>query len=466
MPQNIEHIVVLMLENRSFDHMLGFMKRPDYPIDGLNGDEMNPTDPEHPTDLVRVSADAGDLLGPDPGHSFQDINIQLFNNPSGPPPVGPPNTGFVYSYSQQNGVTRLIARNIMKCFDPRTIPVLTSLAMEFAVCDKWFSSVPAKTWPNRFFAHAATSKGYLDNSQFNNYDMPTIFEKLTANGLTWRDYYDDFSQTWALQRLQTEELRVNFRSMSQFRADARNGTLPNYSFIEPKYFVSANDQHPPHSIAKGEELIAMVYNVIRSSPLWESTLLVITHDEHGGTYDHVQPLRATPPDSHTARFAFDRYGVRVPAVLISPFIPPRTIVTTVFDHTSILATLNRVFGLGAPLTARDRDANHFSDVPSLPHARTDTPRSVGSRALDDFPDESITVDELIAIRASGGTSVVPLTDFQEDLVDLARSLDTGESRELRDLISARRIETEFDAEVFVREVAEKFAPTRANSRKR
>jgi len=196
-PQSIQNLVVLMLENRSFDHMLGFMRSPDYPIDGLTGTESNPRDPAHitPGQEVKVSNDAGFILSYDPGHSFHDVNVQLFDNPAGPPPTSIPNGGFILSYSQQPHVTPAIADTIMKCLAAATVPVLTTLAREFAVCDAWFSSVPGPTWPNRLFAHAATSKGYLDNSQFRNYDMPTIFENLAGAGATWRDYYHDFSQT-------------------------------------------------------------------------------------------------------------------------------------------------------------------------------------------------------------------------------------------------------------------------------
>src|SRR5947209_6626585 len=238
MAPDIQHLVVLMLENRSFDHMLGFLRTQSYPINGLTGNEWNPRDPAHidPTQEVKVSSDAGFIFSYDPGHNLQDVNLQLFDNPAGPPAKSVPNGGFIFSYSQQPHVTPAIADTIMKCMAPSTIPVLTMLAREFAVCDAWYSSVPGPTWPNRFFVHAGTSKGYLDNSQFRNYDMPSVFENLAATGYTWRNYYHDVSQTWALQRLQTAANKANFFSFGQFSTDAKNGQLPNYSFIEPKYF--------------------------------------------------------------------------------------------------------------------------------------------------------------------------------------------------------------------------------------
>lgn len=463
MPQNIQHIVVLMMENRSFDHMLGYLKGPAYPIDGLTGSEWNPVDPANPTERVPVTNQATYVTHRDPGHSFHDVNIQLFANPAGPPPVGSPNMGFVFSYAQQLKVTPDIARTIMDCFDPSSLPVLAALAKEFCVCDQWFASVPGPTWPNRFFVHAATSKGYLDNSQFHNYDMLSIFENIAAQGLTWTDYFHDFSQTWALQRLQTDEMQVNFKAYADFRRDALAGRLPNYSFIEPKYFWwfgSANDEHPAHDVLAGESLIADVYNQVRASPVWDRTLLVILYDEHGGFYDHVPPRNATPPDSFTLQFGFDRYGIRVPAVLVSPYIPRGTIDHRVFDHTSVPATIRHAFGLGAHfLTHRDESATTFCDVPSLDAPRTDTPASVGSKthlALAEEAQEGPDPSTVAAMARAGRVPSEPLSEFQQALVDLAGTLGTREPPQLALLKSARRVETEYDGAVYVREVAARF----------
>jgi phospholipase C len=467
MPQAIQHIVVLMLENRSFDHMLGFMRNTDYPIDGLTGNEWNPRDPAHidPTQEVRVSNDAGFIFSYDPGHSFHDVNLQLFDNPTGPPATSLPNAGFILSYSQQPHVTPSIADTVMKCMAPTTVPVLTTLAREFAVCDAWYSSVPGPTWPNRFFVHAATSKGYLDNSQFRNYDMPTIFENLAAANHTWRDYYHDFSQTWALQRLQKDANIANFYSFGQFKTDAQNGQLPTYAFIEPKYFSffgEANDQHPPDDIRAGEALIADVYNSLRNSPQWEQTLLLILHDEHGGMYDHVTPPAAAPPDAFTSQFAFDRYGLRVPAVLISPFIPRGTIDHRTFDHTSIPATLKQVFGLSSFLTQRDAVAQTFADVVSLGVARTDVPSSLRPAAIPAHLQPlgvELTAETAAQQKATGRVSTATLSEFQQALVALAHTLDLKETPHLRGLRMARRTDTEYDAAVYVREVSERYAQT-------
>jgi phospholipase C len=378
------------------------------------------------------------------------------------------NEGFIYSYSQQKGVTADMSKTIMRCFDPANLPVLTKLAKEFAVCDHWFSSVPGPTHPNRLFALAATSGGYIDNSVWNSYDMPTIFENVSAKGMSWRNYYDDFSLTWLLNRLTTDEMKPNFRSFKDFLADARTGTLPNFAFIEPKYtsfFGAANDQHPPHDMRNGEKLIATTYEAVKNSPVWEQTLLLILYDEHGGIYDHVAPGAATPPDSKTSRFGFDRYGVRVPAVLISPFIKRETIVKTEFDHSSIPATVKHVFGLSSFLTDRDASAKTFSDVPDLSKPRTDIPTFLPAEMAELAPallDEASVSEEEIVSRKAAGVSSEPLTDLQQSLVELAHKLDLGETPELKKLRVARRIENEYDAAVYLREVAQRFMARRSD----
>jgi phospholipase C len=209
-------------------------------------------------------------------------------------------------------------------------------------------------------------------------------------------------------------------------------------------------------------LIADVYKSVRNSPQWEQTLLVILHDEHGGFYDHVTPPAATSPDAFTSLFGFDRYGLRVPAVLVSAFIAKGTIDHRTFDHTSIPATLKQIFKLPSFLTKRDAAAQTFSDVLSLNIARADAPTDVTSlipatHALAQRPPS--TPDEAVIQKPAGQLSTLPLSEFQQALVALAHTLDVGDTPELRTLRMARRIETEYDAAVYVREVSERFAQT-------
>ena len=425
MAQTIKHVVVLMLENRSFDHVFGFMRTAKYPIDGLTGDESNPLDPHHASTEIKVSRKAEYVLTPDPGHTLSDVNVQIYARPEGPPGSVPPNRGFILDYGQESGVTPATAPTIMRCFAPSRLPVITRLAREFAICDRWFSSVPGPTWPNRFFAHCATSKGFIDNSPFHNYDMPTIFERLAERGFTWNVYFHDVAHSIFHRTLAREENVVNFLAYRGFARNARNGTLASYSFIEPRYFNGlkrANDQHPPHDMLLGETLIAEVYEALRSSSAWNETLLLIVYDEHGGTYDHVEPPAAAPPDEHTGQFAFDRYGVRVPAVIVSPFVPKGKIVREMFDHASIPATLRDVFGLGEPLTARDANAASFKNVASLASPRTDTPKTIQRGAKS--PSKAIRSGRQGKPRQSApsATPLQPLSGFQRSLLDAAHDV--------------------------------------------
>jgi phospholipase C len=380
----IRHIVVLMLENQSFDRLLGYLDLgdPAQKLEGLTGAETNPVSP--PTDMTpvpvqRVSTPSAYVTDPGPGHDLEDVNEQLFGEREPRDASTPRNTGFVLNYSRQTGSDHrpigARGREIMQGLDPTLVPIITTLARSFTVCDHWFSSVPGPTWPNRFFLHTGTSKGFLETpelpgefaSQFwtSSYDMPTIFENLAERGLTWTVYFDDYAQAFALRRLHPYGDR--FQRYEQFARDIEHGTLPTYAFIEPRSFSSpgfpANDQHPPHDLLEGEKLIADVYDTLRADDaLWRTSLMVVLYDEHGGFYDHVPPPRAVPPDGSAARpsgFRFDRLGVRVPAILVSPWVAEGRVDHTVYDHTSIPATIKKMFGLPRFLTVRDAAANTF-----------------------------------------------------------------------------------------------------------
>jgi phospholipase C len=402
----IEHVVVLMLENRSFDHMLGFLPHADQSFRGLQAGGFH----NMSADGVAIPAtNDGDPSDAAPDHSHAGVLEQI----SGYGDV-PANGGFVRSYASASGDPAAGVK-VMLCLDSlRRCPVLAQLAKEFAVCDAWFSSVPGETWPNRNFAHAATSDG-ATNIEVGLYYDPTIFERLARGGATWRIYHDGVAQAWCFRNLWRtkvswlDQLRGrratigNWYLQSDFYVHLRAGDLPSYAFIEPAH-VSApgevratNSQHPDNNrqssadFYAGEELIRSIYGaLLDNAALFEKTMLLITYDEHGGLYDHVPPPSATPPGGRVWRswtrrigilvrgllakfqgrpmpmrddFAFDRLGVRVPAVLISPWIPPGTVVHTEFEHASIPATLRALFVPQLPyLTARDAAANTFHDV--------------------------------------------------------------------------------------------------------
>jgi phospholipase C len=467
----IEHVVVLMLENESFDRTLGFLKAQNPAIDGLTGTESNPehsTQPNSP--LVQVTNTAGNSTRPDAGHDLVDVNVQLFGVDPPPPGAQPRNLGFVQNYTAQAKGNLTVGKRIMECFDPGNVPVLTALAREFAVCDQWFSSVPGPTWPNRFFVHAGTSDGIVTmtfKDYIHSYDMRTIYDSLDDQQKSWSIYYHDIPQSLALSRLRQK--LSGFRKFNSFASDVAMGILPSYTFIEPRYFQffftrPANDQHPPHDIRLGEHLIADVYDALRSSPLWTKTLLIILYDEHGGFYDHGLPPATTNPDGKTSSdppFDFERAGLRVPAVLVSPFIQRGTVDSTVYDHTSIPATLKRLFDLGKFLTDRDRDANTISTENWLTVARSDTPETLSlsrpplpTNAKPSVAKPEVSQEESIIGIETGEASMEPPSDFQKSLVALAQGLE--QEPILRALSFARRLDTEHDAAVEVRAQVAKF----------
>lgn len=466
---HVNHIVVLMLENRSFDHLLGYLKAENPRIEGLDGIELNREDPSAvPAIPVAVNDNAqyqGDLVV-DPGHEQADVGIELYGTAAYNFAATPLNNGFVFDYIRRNAGNRANGRKIMKCFAPSRLGALATLVREFAVCDHWFSSLPGPTWPNRFFVHAATSAGHVDNA-FRFYSMDTIYHQLETAGISWGVYFHDIPQVLAITSLWGALFKQKFQGMKSFYAEAKAGTLPAYSFIEPQYFdKTANDEHPPHDVLEGEQLISDVYNALRSSPQWERTLLVILYDEHGGTYDHVPPPVTVNPDGKVAqkpRFDFTRLGVRVPAVLVSPFIERGTVDATTYDHTSILATVRRRFRLPAPLTARDGAAEPFEKNLTLPTARTDTPRVIAptgraARTAAERARAHASVRSLRAIQAARASepSEAPLTDLQRSLVTLARQLNAERPAAERALRAAVPVETERQAAIHVREEVREF----------
>jgi len=415
-----EHIVVLMMENRSFDQVLGWLYPTDRPragqrFEGLAGRWCtNPSLSGLPVPAHRFSGTPEDVLvspSVNPGEGYHHTLRQLWgaDDQDGAPTMD----GFVADYEAH--LRSALGRDpdpaeyaqVMGGFGPEALPVLSTLAERFGVFDHWFSAVPSDTWPNRAFFHAATSNGFMSNAGGGGFRkwldapaVPTVFNTLQDAGVPWRVYYDAsqvVSLTGILAAPSIQQYwQSNFRSMEQFRADARTGDLPAYAFIEPRMVYDRNSMHPPASsdtprpgryskavadMLAAEALVAEVYSAIRdggrpggSNPL--NTTLLITFDEHGGMYDHVPPPRAVPPDDRAPAgedgFRFDRLGVRVPTIVVSAWTDPRTVVNTPVDHCSVIATLNGVHGLPA-LTDRDQ-----ASAPVFGAANRTTPRHAGS----------------------------------------------------------------------------------------
>ncbi len=268
---------------------------------------------------------------------------------------------FAYTLSWQSHtsgytiVPGTTASDIMGCFTPEALPVLSALARGYAVCDHWYASAPTETLPNRAFACAATSQGHMDDKT-HTFTCPSIFGLLGNHQLGWSIYgYDSEPLTKSDFPDISSAAASHFGHFTDFTAAAAAGTLPPFTFLEPSWSSSGNSQHPNYNVALGEQLIHDVYEALRGGPGWAQTLLVITYDEHGGCYDHVPPpAGATPPDNDAGEFGFDftRFGVRVPAVLVSPLIPAGTVFrvpdgSVPLDHTSILKTVEQRWNLPA-----------------------------------------------------------------------------------------------------------------------
>lgn len=407
----IKNIFVLLLENRSFDHMLGFS--------GICGTEAGTNPPLETRVNGLTGSEHNGYLGAkylvghpfhepvvvDPAHEFIDVFEQLCGTQAiyerGRPYAAINNSGFVsdYARSHTSGEGNAVGNfgQIMEGFAADQLPVLNTLAKNFAVCDGWHSSLPGPTFPNRLFAMGASSNG-LDHSPASHelltwegldgfsYVNGSIFDALGAKfgPEAWRIYAGShFPLACGLKGIDV----CDIHALDDLAADLNREPYPyRLTWIEPDYgdmvfetFRGGTSQHPMDNAAGGEQLIKQVYEAIKGSPLWESSLLIITWDEHGGFYDHVRPGSAiapgdTEPGSKYNRYGFDfsQLGVRVPAVVISPQIPAGTIDHRLYDHSSIPKTIEKIFGLD-PLTKRDAKANSVDALLTLPEARKDAP---------------------------------------------------------------------------------------------
>jgi phospholipase C len=324
----IDNFVVVMLENRSFDHLFGALAFDrDYPgrlrVDGLRGGESNLGLDGRPVVAERRTCDivATDLR---PGW---DRSHEAWS--------GGRNDGFVRAAPEHLG------RDIMAYHDRTLAPYHYALADRYTVCDRWFASVLGSTWPNRFFLHAGTAGGRKGNQPFLLGGPRTVWEALAARGIPGRCYQGGLLAWYSMAFLGkslTGRGKVLPLGIERFFRDARQGTLPAFSIIDPDFQI--NDLHPPRRLVFGEAFLASVVRALEESPQWGRSLLVITYDEHGGFFDHVPPPAA--PEGHPE---FRQLGFRVPALVVGPTVRRGAVVSTPFDHTSVLATLRTRFGI-------------------------------------------------------------------------------------------------------------------------
>lgn len=313
----VETIVVLCMENRSFDHYLGSLQlvegRTD--VEGLDGSESNPAPDGSTVPVFNLT----DFTPADPPHGWDAAHAQFDNGL---------NDGFVTEHAGDSQA------DVMGYHVREQIPITYALADAGAICDHWFASVMGPTWPNRFYLHGATSKGNKTNTPVTGFT--SVFEKLDDVGVSNVNYYSDVPWcSGAYFKL------GGLATIEKFFDDAAAGSLPQFSIIDPAFFGSgANDDHPDHDIQMGQALIASVYAALAQSPQWNKCLLVITYDEHGGFFDHVPPPETIDYDDE-----FTQMGFRVPTIVAGPFVKRGCVVSTTFEHVSIMKTLVTRFGI-------------------------------------------------------------------------------------------------------------------------
>lgn len=340
----VDHIVVLMLENRSFDHYFGALATdPAYPgraqVDGIRTQFSNCTaaGTEISTSL------RGDPFTDDPPHDWDTAHRQ-FNQGR--------NDGFVTA-AQSSKMNNPL--EVMSGYDRSHLPVLYALADQYTVCDRYFASVMGPTWPNRFFLHATTSWGERGYGPNLNPNAITVWDLLRSTNHEAKHYFAGgvswYSGGFLAKTILGGRSGARPAHLREFFRDARDGTLPEFSVIDPDFGLS--DDHPPHDIRLGQAFVGTVVQAIADSPNWAKTLLVVTYDEHGGFFDHV-----APPAVDDDRASFQQLGFRVPAVLVGPMVRAGHVESTPFDHASIASTLGARFALPS-LTVRMGEAEDF-----------------------------------------------------------------------------------------------------------
>lgn len=442
----IEHVIVLMLENRSFDHIFGFANPPaGQTLDNLLPVSPLPSNLLDPNKPVSVSNPEFEVSQPapfavhdkdGPSHSFNAVNTQLSGSKQGPSPSAPArNNGFVLNYSNSlrahsQHVTRAQINEVMQCFSPDQLPAINQLAREFLLCDAWHCEVPGPTMPNRMFVHAATSEGYVHNNFKRPFTSKTVYELVQDSGLTWAVYFHDLNEVMQFHALpQTPD---TFRRFDRWAEDVASGNIPNYIFICPRFMNGrpgpngearpANSQHAPEDVRFADHLIADVYDALAANEeLFRKSALIVTYDEHGGFFDHVIPGPTVNPDGQNSpspdddpqfasfQFAFDRIGLRVPTIIASPWVGRGTVEHSMLQHTSIIKTVTELFGLAGPLNRRDASAASFADL--FGQSEQPRPASDMPTRLDRAPLEDIT--ESVVAGITMDPSSEPLDDLTE-----------------------------------------------------
>jgi phospholipase C len=418
----IDHVVVLMLENRSFDHMLGYLKLEAgrREVDGLTRNMSN----LHNKKKYAVRHLESTKFEQDPGHEEQDVAEQLGNN----------NGGFVSNFARHYPGER-DPGTIMGYYNAADLPVYDHLTRRFCICDRWFSSVPGSTWPNRLYALTGHADGSKDNKTIPIYSKISFVRHLEAKGVSWRWYSHDFQTLRCVDEKYRAGYAQNFFKVESstmleredFLDHCAAGDLAAVSWIDPNLAgltaFAANDDHPPADVMAAQNLVLTIFSALIASPAWKKTLFIITYDEHGGFFDHVIPPEAADDDPN-----FRSNGVRVPALIVSPWVIPGSVSHTVFDHTSIIKTILVRFcreadGSIPDMGARVANANHLGDLLTLPRPRPTTMRSLPNRLLAQMARWHVrTWKNKILEQMKASRRQKKLSEFQQGLVSARKRL--------------------------------------------
>ena len=370
-PSVINHVVVMMQENRSYDHYFG---------QRVNDSNPNPVDPTAPP--IQAYHETRYCEPADLDHSWNGSHTEFDNGKM---------DGFTKANVDPSDPT---GSRTMGYYDQTDLPYYYALHNTFATGDRYFQSVLSQTFPNRFYLLAATSFGHIRNDlptdPSNDFSQKTIFENLDAKGVSWRIYFSQVAFALEFKYVRDHAAGHVF-PISQYFVDAAAGQLPQVSYVDPVFIASANtetDEHPPSNIQVGQNFSSQVINALMQSPNWSSSALFHTYDEHGGFYDHVPPPKAVPPDDIPPMLqagdtpgAFDRYGFRVPITVVSPYSRPHSVSHVVNDHTSILKFMESRFGLPS-LTRRDAAANNMFEFFDFSHASFAVPPTLPPATID------------------------------------------------------------------------------------
>ena len=349
-PQNsgIEHIILVAMENRSFDHIMGWLPHANGRQRGLT--YLDKAGHPHPTYHLQ---DYQNCALADPDHSYAGGRVQ-------------------YDGGKCDGWLRAATNDLFPIgfYEAKDLSFLSQAGPGWSMCDNYFAALLAPTYPNRFYMHSAQTDRLDDSTGIST--LPTIWDRLAAAGVDGQYFFNDvpFTAFWGLKYVGISHL------YPEFLAACATGMLPQVSYIDPRFIDEAsgtsNDDHPHADIRNGEAFLNQVYTAVTTSPAWQNSVLIITFDEWGGFFDHVPPPLGPVPPADAALGSDGRLGFRVPTLIISPFAPRHRVAHHRFDHTSVLKLIEWRWGL-APLTVRDASANNLAVALDFERPDLETP---------------------------------------------------------------------------------------------